>query len=132
MALLDESSAAEDTTIKIEGEQTTAGAKLVTTAQEESSTECGEQFVTVEQVSAVHADLDAIPVNSPLFMITSSGSMVKTSETGSCFVKLNKTEDGLTTIQSADDESKFLVLNEYLQCVLGSADTALKFKMKLF
>ncbi|KAE8988374.1 hypothetical protein PR002_g21788 [Phytophthora rubi] len=64
-------------------------------------------------------------------MISSSGSTLNTSETGSAFVKLNKSEDGLVTIQSANDESKCLILNEYLQCVFGSAGAALKFKMKL-
>ncbi|KAE9344417.1 hypothetical protein PF008_g9236 [Phytophthora fragariae] len=123
MALLYEPFAAEDSTTK--------GAKLVTAAQDERSTVCGEQFVTVEHVSADHADLDAIPVNSPLFMISSSGSTLNTSETGSAFVKLNKSEDGLITIQRANDELKCLILNEYLQCVFGSADAALKFKMRL-
>ncbi|EGZ10527.1 hypothetical protein PHYSODRAFT_261763 [Phytophthora sojae] len=120
----------KDPTITIKSEQPKTEAKL---ADDERSAESGDQYVTVACVSDDHTDLDAIPLNSPLVMVSSTGSTLNMSSTGSCFVELgyNEEDEGLVTIRSAADRSKYLVLNAYLQCVFGSAEFALKFKMKL-
>ncbi|EGZ10508.1 hypothetical protein PHYSODRAFT_304365 [Phytophthora sojae] len=120
----------EPTTSITKSEQATVDAKYA--ADGKSPSEWGEQYVKVEHASVKRIDFDVIPLNSPLVMVSSTGSTLSSSETGSCFIELSYCDDeGLVTIRSADDKTRYLVLNAYRHCVFGSADVALKFKMKL-
>ncbi|KAJ8524903.1 hypothetical protein ON010_g16213 [Phytophthora cinnamomi] len=60
----------KDPTTTIKSEQATVDAML---AVDECSAECSEQYVEVDHASVGHAELDGIPLNTPLVMVSSTG-----------------------------------------------------------
>lgn len=90
------------------------------------------QFFTQANAPMVEPfDAKALPLAVPLVMATSFRVTLRTPSPGVSFVELYRNGDETISIRNAKNKSEHLVLSSYSQCVFGSLEDALKFKMKM-